>query len=394
MNDRKYEPSKTRDDQERIRPKVAIINSIAVKNDAISASVVDTYKSLAYNNLFEVSLFCYKNDFTEIPARIISGVNELIFDRGYLDADVILWHFGIYYELFNAALLGNGHARRVVRFHNITPKEFVPVSAWDIIDQSNRQSHFLRSVDEVWADSFVNAEAARSLGVQPSRIQVIPLIVDEGTTADIFDKSSSDVKILFVGRFVSSKGVLELLQVVDRLCQRGNIRSITLNLVGNIEFSDIDYIDKLTKFIDINGLSRIVNMLGSVTSAELLQLYRDSHILAIPSYHEGFCKPVIEGLRNSCIPVGYAAYNVPYVANDLGRLVEPGDLRKLEEAFWEIANALPGALISPNLPRLPLDMGYISAAEFTAKSRSYVEQFSGKIVGATMRSRLHRLLEL
>ena len=73
--------------------------------------------------------------------------------------------------------------------------------------------------------------------------------------------------------------------------------------------------------------------LGTVDDATWEQLYRRAHILAIPSYHEGFCKPVIEGLRAGCIPVGYASYNLPEIANGLGRMVPTGDVAALTEAL-------------------------------------------------------------
>src|SRR5208282_2830358 len=104
--------------------RIALINSIIARNDAVSASVRDTYHILACDPALRVSVFANRNDFPDVPCHIVSGTAELLVHPEYLDADLIIWHSGTYYELFNAALIGNGKARQIVRYHNTTPKQF------------------------------------------------------------------------------------------------------------------------------------------------------------------------------------------------------------------------------------------------------------------------------
>ena len=45
---------------------------------------------------------------------------------------------------------------------------------------------------------------------------------------------------------------------------------------------------------------------------------------------------MIEGLRAGCIPIGYASYNLPYIANKLGRMVPTGNVAALTAALDEV----------------------------------------------------------
>lgn len=200
------------------------------------------------------------------------------------------------------------------------------------------------------------------------------------------------ISILFVGRFVKSKGVLELLQAIDILRRSGMSVPITVTLVGNIQFSDPAYLTEVHNSIQQRSLGDVVTMLGTVDDPTLHDLYRKAHILAIPSYHEGFCKPVIEALQAGCIPVGFGAYNLPYITNGFGRLVAPGDVNSLGVALRDVIEALPEATRSPCTARLPLDLGRMSVVSFTEEARRYVNQFSAESIGTGMRQRLRELL--
>ncbi len=123
-----------------------------------------------------------------------------------------------------------------------------------------------------------------------------------------------------------------------------------------------------------------MQFLGAVEDATLDELYRAAHLLVIPSYHEGFCRPVIEGLRAGCVPVGYAAYNLPHVAHGLGRMVPVGDRDALATALVGLIAALgPG---SAGL--LPLDAGPLGPADFDRAAQEYVQEFAFERVAAQM----------
>jgi glycogen synthase len=381
------------EDAPRSERRIVVINSILARDDAVSASVRDTYHMLASDPTLRVSVFAHRNDFCDVPCHIVEDTAQLLLHPDYLGADLIIWHSGMYYELFNAALIGNGKARQVVIYHNTTPKQYLPESAWPVIERSLHQCYHLRYVDEVWNVSVVNAEVARAIGVAEDRIHVIPIPVDAPALSALVEKGSSFFDILFVGRFVAAKGVLDLIDAVARLPRQG-LTPVRLTLAGNMEYSDPNYVDELRNKIVAVGLSQAVRWLAAVDDATREQLYRRAHILAIPSYHEGFCKPVIEGLRAGCIPIGYASYNLPEIANGLGRMVPTGNVQALTDALDEILKSLAAALAEPEEPWLPLDRGKLSVAEFDNSAHDYILRFARTQVGSEMLSRVYDMLDL
>ena len=104
------------------------------------------------------------------------------------------------------------------------------------------------------------------------------------------------------------------------------------------------YLSRVRRLIGELGLDGVVRFVGTVGDEERERLFHAAHILAVPSYHEGFCRPVVEGLRAGCVPLVYDAYNLPHIAARLGRTTPPGDVPALAAALADLARAVPGAL--------------------------------------------------
>ncbi len=344
--------------------RVAIVAPIVVQHDAISTAVRNLWRMLAAEPGFDVSVLTHVNEHPELPARIIGGVAELLQDRAFCAADVLIYAFGIYNPLFDALLVGNGHARQIVRFHNITPPELLGPEAGPVIAKSFAQLHVLSCADRIWADSEENAAMLARHGVGVGKTEVLPLAVDWPPPATLASKPKTPVKALYVGRIVPSKGLADL---IDALRPEDGI---ALSVVGNLRFSDAPYLERCRTSARSRGLNDCVRFLGTVDSEELQELYYASHILAIPSYHEGFCKPVIEALRTGCVPVGYASSNLPAITGGLGRLVPERDVAALGSALRELATALRSG------SELPLDVGPLGAADLDAAARRHVETFA------------------
>jgi glycosyltransferase involved in cell wall biosynthesis len=370
--------------------KVVIVAPVVARYDAISAAAHDTYRVLAAEPDIEVNLLTWHNDYSGIQSRIVGDVAELLLEEDFLRADAILYHFGIYATLFDAMLLGNGRARQIVRFHNITPARFLNQEYHSIIDRSYRQLANLHCVDEVWADSIVNAEELLSRGLDPEKIHVVPLAVESPSLALLSEKRVSVIELLFVGRFFPSKGILDLVQAIQLLRQRTNI-PFRVRIVGNRAWSDEVYLAQVESAIADHRLLDIVQMLGTVDDAALETLYHKAHVFVIPSYHEGFCKPVIEALRAGCVPVGYQSYNLPYIANGFGRMVPPSSIELLASALVEVIEGIARGLRATEAPELRVDRGKLSLAAFDAATKAYVQDFSLSHFGQTVVRRVRKM---
>ncbi|MBN8943058.1 MAG: glycosyltransferase [Rhizobiales bacterium] len=338
--------------------RAVIVASILVAYDAISQAALDSCRILNSLPATRATILTLHCNIENAPARSVASVADLLMAPEFLNADLILYHFGIYSPLFDALLVGNGRAKQIVRFHNITPVHLAPAHSAAVIEQSFRQVANFEHADAIWADSRTNMTALAESEVPLQRAEVIPLVVEHPLRRSSRDKARGQIEILFIGRMVRAKGVLDLLTAFAPLARSG--AKARLRLAGNSAFSDSRYYDEVQALARSIGVA--VECLGSVSDADRDQLLGEAHILAIPSYHEGFCKPVVEGLRAGCIPVGYAAYNLPDICGGLGRLVPPGDVEALSVALRELMDDLLRVADDPAQP-LRIDRGLTTCAD-------------------------------
>jgi glycosyltransferase involved in cell wall biosynthesis len=365
--------------------RIAVVAPIMVKHDAISLAARDTVRAFAGDPRFEVRHFGAACDFPEVEHRACGNVADLLLDPHYQAADAAIFHFGIHHSLFDALQAG-GPPVRIVCFHNVTPARFVSPRDVPVIERSLLQMETLRHAGEIWAVSPTNAQELLDRGFDPARLHVMPLVVEDPPLAGLIDKPAGPVRILFVGRFAPSKGVHDLIAAIARIrLPRG---AVQVTLAGNTAWSEPDYLTRLRGMIASNRLEEVVHFAGTVDDAQREALFHAAHVLAIPSYHEGFCRPVAEGLRAGCIPVVYDAYNLPHIAGQLGRVVPAGDIEALAAALEELAQAVPLALARTAEPVLPIDRGLVSADDFTRLAHQHTAGFTFATLGGEMRQRL------
>lgn len=371
--------------------KIAVVAPIAVRYDAISNAARHTYRILRQHPGLDVSFITTHNEAHEIPAIIVSGLVELLRCPAYRSADVIIYGFGIYNELIESLSIGNGHAKQIVRFHNITPQELVGDNDKPLIAASFRQLHNLKHADHIWADSRTNANILIEHGIDPMRIEVAPLLVEHPTRARLLGKPSAKLNLLYVGRGVPAKGLLDGLTAYGRALE-GGAGPAHLSIICNINFSDQAYLDKCRRAIEQMGLQSSVSFCGTVDDDALQRLYHDAHVLLIPTFHEGFSVPVVEALRAGCIPVGYAAGNMSDIVAGLGCLVPTGDKAALGDALTKLMLGLRAGLRSPAASKLPLDRGMTSVVDLDDLALSYTERFAEQRVSRQMIEGIRKLI--
>lgn len=344
--------------------KIAIVSGLCLYNDAISASVHDDALALSDAFGFHTRVFTHRNEFPDIEATEARDSSQIIFDSYFQACDLIIYHFGIYFELFNTILLGNGHAPQVVRYHNLTPRHLLPPSEWAKFESSAAQLYNFAAADAVWPVSDFNREDLRGLEIVPQKlVEPLPLSVGDGNRRKGFagKEPGPIIRLLFVGRMVRAKGLRDLLSAATLIRQA--CLAFSLRIVGDPQFSHLDYVGELREFANMNGIADAVTFVGRVSNEELDAEYDRAHILVLPSYHEGFCKPVIEALRFGCVPVTYTSGNLPFVARGLSRTVSPGDVVALARAIAEVARSVQSA---PAGRRIPVDRGSIPLRRYEA----------------------------
>ena len=197
---------------------------------------------------------------------------------------------------------------------------------------------YLRSVDGFIFNSRTTQEAVAGLrGERGESENLAPLsgviaypgadhlpAPDEREVEKLISARQSDtgpLRVLFVGNLIPRKGLHRLIAALTRLQPAGWL----LDVVGD-DTVDSSYAAALRKQIGVAGLEATVRLHGRVSDRELAQRYRESHLLAVPSY-EGFGIVYLEAMAFG-LPVlagvhGGSAEIVDHGVN--GFLVEPGD---------------------------------------------------------------------
>ena len=146
----------------------------------------------------------------------------------------------------------------------------------------------------------------------------------------------SPLRLLFCGRIVPEKGILELLEAIKDLKKGG--MEIKLEVVGTLKnpFSR-ELFDKINKY----SLQEDINFTGYIPFGEaLFDKYRNSDLFLLPSYHEGFPHSFWEasmaGIPSIITEVGGVRGFLTHEKE--AYLIEIRSSKAIEEAIQELMN--------------------------------------------------------
>lgn len=316
--------------------KIAYLNSICQKYDAISNAIREEITWLRAAG-HEVRLFAYACEFDDVPCTIVNRESDVVFDPYFQQCDMAIFHFGVFYPLFNVLPVVPKGARRIVVFHNITPKHVLPVASHALIDRSFTQMANLAFADHVVCVSATNRTVLREAGIYVP-VTVLPLAVHTQLKAPAAKPSFTDgvVRLAFVGRLVQSKGPLDLLEAAQRLLARDKRLHLRLDLVANLGFSDQQVVADVRAGLEAMsrrfGERADTRLHGNAPEDVKLQVLADADLFVLPTHHEGFCVPILEALASGCRVVCYDNSNTPAVSGGLSALVPTGDVAALTAA--------------------------------------------------------------
>lgn len=317
--------------------KISYVNGICVKHDAISNSIRGEIESLTKLPSVDVRLFSYTCDFPEMPFRRVQSVSDIALDLHFQQSDLVVFHFGVYYPLFDLLPIIPDKVGKLVVFHNITPKNFLPSCEWETIDRSNAQVTGCAWADHVICVSETNLEVLRAAGVK-TPATVLPLSVPALDPPDEKPSFSDNLlRLVFLGRFVRSKGPQDLFAALKNILNVWPDGRIQLDLVGNLLFSDQELLSNLREAasgLETEYAGRIrANFLGSISDAEKRSVLSRADVFVLPTYHEGFCVPIVEAIASGCRVVTYDNSNTPFVSGGLAALTPTGNVSELGRAL-------------------------------------------------------------
>lgn len=364
--------------------KVSYVNGICVKHDAISNSVRAEIGALRERGYGDIRLYSMACDDPDMPFAPVTAAEEIANDRHFQESDLVVFHFGIWSPLFELLpMIKDGPQKKLVVFHNVTPKEVVDAEAHATIDKSLTQMRHIRHADHVICDSATNLEVLRQAGIEtPATVLPLAVPVEHGVPDSKPSFTDGTLRLAFLGRFVRSKGPHELLAAVETLLAQRPEGKIRLDLVGNKSFSDqvlLAEIERTAESLAKASNGRLAIAFHYGAGEELKQrLLREADIFALPTYHEGFCVPIVEALSQGARVVTYDNSNTPAICNGLGRLVATGDVPAFARALEEVADEVLAG---------PWRQGGYRAYAASAG------EYAGGFAAATIGERFVRLLE-
>ncbi len=144
--------------------KIALVAGVYVPHDGISNQVL-FQRDVLLQAGHAVKIFAHRVDALIDGAEEVKSSWALQGNPFYESADLVVFHFGIRYELFNALLLvekksAERRQKVVVEFHNVTPPEILTGAARALADSSLAQLAIAENADEVWVVSQYNRDVA------------------------------------------------------------------------------------------------------------------------------------------------------------------------------------------------------------------------------------------
>jgi glycosyltransferase involved in cell wall biosynthesis len=170
-------------------------------------------------------------------------------------------------------------------------------------------------------------DLARDFGVDPARMQVIMLGVDEVFVPPT-ETRVPDRLLAMASADAPMKGIATLLEAFAKLTVERDLELclVTKPVAGG----------RTERLVDTLGISDRVRFFHGLSDAELVRLMGSAEIACVPSLYEGFSLPTAELMACATPLVVSRAGAIPEVVGPQGEcadLVTPGDVGELEHAL-------------------------------------------------------------
>jgi glycosyltransferase involved in cell wall biosynthesis len=300
--------------------RIAICHRAVVISDAIGHDIMGMYTLLSDMG-FDVAVIGEVFDET-----VSASMNIVPLSVASPTAfELIIYHHSINWAK-GEEFLRSSRALVIFRYHSVTPPAFLqpysPAYAEECEEGTQQTARLIQRFRQTayWiADSHFNRGELLACGADPARVSVVPPF---NLVADYLAAGSSQgvtqVKVLFIGRFVPQKAHRDAIQIVYSYL-RNLDDAIVLRFVGTVDEHFRGYFDELQTLVEALGIRDHIQITGAVPHSELIRLLRESTVFLCCSRHEGFCVPVIEA----------QAAGLPVVSVNAGALSEtlgPGQI--------------------------------------------------------------------
>jgi glycosyltransferase involved in cell wall biosynthesis len=242
--------------------------------------------------------------------------------------DVIVYHYCIGWD-FALDLLRRTKARRVVRYHNITPPEFF--EGWSegyvaacTAGRAEIDAYAALGCELYLGCSPFNLEDFTKRGVDPARCAVLPpfhrieeLLAVSPDARRIGNNADGAPELLMVGRIAPNKGDLALVDALTVMRRVSDPRSRLLR-IGKLDPNLERYGVAVREHVRELGAETHVVAIDDATPGELRAAYAAADALVMLSAHEGFCVPLVEAMALGTPIVAFGSSAIAWTVGDAG----------------------------------------------------------------------------
>jgi len=137
-------------------------------------------------------------------------------------------------------------------------------------------------------------------------------VIGNGVDTEFFVpkyNSNNSPCILFSGRLIRGKGLVDLVKCAKYVCNEQPSASFVLAGSGPLE-------NELRTLIEREGLSKNFTLLGRVDKNRLLLHYQNSTVFALPSYYESFPNVLLEAMACGIPVVAAQVCDIPKIVKN------------------------------------------------------------------------------
>jgi glycosyltransferase involved in cell wall biosynthesis len=258
-----------------------------------------------------------------------------------LEIDIILQDELNHPSLFdlNRRLKKSVNYRIISIVHHLRSSE--PHPSWRQVIYSAVEKRYLNSADGfIYNSHNTKREVEALVGGKKRSVVAYPAgdRFQPELTPELIESRAQQVgplKILFLGNVITRKGLHILLEAVNLISED----NWQLSIVGSLAL-DSKYVQLNKQYVRSHGLEDKIEFIGLLEDEQLKEVLLTSHLMVVPSYHEGFGIAYLEGMGYGLPAIastaGGASELVTHGVN--GYLVPPDDRAKVSEHIDQLVN--------------------------------------------------------
>lgn len=189
--------------------------------------------------------------------------------------------------------------------------------------------YILSNMDIVYVVSEKLRDELISKGVNPDKTKVLYNPIPVGNPKKI---SSDKIRLLFVGKIISSKGIWEFVYVAKELLKSS--KNFSFDVVG-----DGEELIKIKDYVKKEGIDGFFNFHGF--QKDTYKFYQNADmVLVLTKTDEAISRVGIEALANGCVVIGSRVGGIKETIKEYenGIVVEPTDIPSIKDAVMYFSN--------------------------------------------------------